>query len=109
MNRLLLACGVGVIAAVVDIVPMIVKKLSPWQIASAGVECVVVAVVVFYSCFPVPDIVKGALVSLGCAIPVLLLVAQTEPKSIPVIVAMQLCLGALDGAALWLCTAKGWI
>jgi uncharacterized membrane protein YhfC len=93
----------------VDIVPMIIKKLSPWQIASAGAECVIVAFIVFHLSLPVPHIVKGAIVSMACALPVLLLLAPTEPKAIPVIVATQLGLGVLDGAALWLCTVKGWI
>jgi hypothetical protein len=55
MNRLLFALLTGCVAAGLDSAPMIVQKLPRMSIVSACVQCVVVALVVFYAATPLPS------------------------------------------------------
>lgn len=109
MTRFFIALGVGVLAAAIDALPMIMRKMPGLQIASAATQCLVVAQLVFFTALPMPDILKGVLVSIACAAPILLLLAQSDRSALPPVAIMQLILGAADGAALWLARSKGWI
>ncbi len=109
MNRFFIVLGVGVLAAAIDALPMIVRKMPALQVASAAAQCLVVALLVFYTVLPMPDILKGVIVSIACAAPILLLLAQSDRSALPPVIIMQLILGAADGAAFWLARSKGWI
>lgn len=100
MNRLLFALLAGCLAAGLDSLPMIIQKMPRMSIISACAQCVVVALVIFYVKAPFPDWLAGALASLLLAVPVVLMIASSEPKSIVPVLAMQTVLGFLDGLAL---------
>jgi hypothetical protein len=100
MNRFFFALLIGCVVAAIDSLPMFFQRMPRMSIISACVQCVVVALVIFHVSAPLPDALLGALVSLLCALPIVLVIAANEPKSIIPVLAMQAGLGLLDGLAL---------
>lgn len=100
MNVILLSVFIGVVAGVVDAVPMIVKKLPKSAIVSAFLQYLFVSVVIVNIDLPgVVWWIEGGLVSLMMAIPIAVLIARTDGKSVLVILANSVVLGTLIGIA----------
>lgn len=100
MNRFLFALLTGCIAAGLDSLPMVIQKMNRMSILSACAQCVVVALLIFHASAPMPDALLGAAVSFLCAVPVVIMIATSEPKAVIPVMAMQTVLGLLDGLAL---------
>jgi len=97
MPRLFSAIAIGVFAGVIDIIPMLVQKIDKASCLSAFVQWVVLGVVISYVSAPIPDWAKGAAIGLSSALPIVILVAQSDPKSIPPILITSLVLGGIVG------------
>lgn len=96
MDQFCLALGTGIVAGGVDVIPMLLKKLPKASCLSAFIQYIVVAIVIFHISFPcLPWWLEGSLVSLAMALPVLVLVAEKERKSVPVIALNAVVLGVL--------------
>lgn len=96
MNQFWLSLVTGVIAGGVDVIPMFLKKLPKASCLSAFIQYVVVSIVIFHITLPcLPWWFMGCVVSLAMALPVLVLVADKERKSLPVIALNALILGFL--------------
>lgn len=79
---------------------MIIKNLPKSAIISAFLQYLFVSVIIVN--IDLPDIawwIEGGLVSLMMAIPIVVLIAQTDKKSMPVIHANAIVLGTLIGVA----------
>lgn len=96
MNQFWLSLLTGVVAGGVDVIPMLLKRLSKASCWSAFIQYVVVSLVIFHISLPgIPWWFMGSVGSLVMALPVLVLVAEKERKSVPVIAINALVLGFL--------------
>ncbi len=98
MNNILLFLILGAGAGVIDIVPMLIQKMDKYAIASAFVQWLVVSFVIGFIVIPgVDGWLKGLIVAIILALPIIILVAKSDPKSVPIILAMSAILGAFLG------------
>jgi hypothetical protein len=100
MKEVLLTMVIGVAAGTIDIVPMIKMRLDKYSIASAFVfYCIMPFVVFNCELFGMPWWLKGAAFTVALALPIMILVAKTEKRSVPIMAATAVVLGTFIGAA----------
>lgn len=100
MNPILLSLFIGVVAGVLDALPMILKKLSRSATISAFLQYLFVSVIIVNIDLPgVAWWLEGGLISLMMAIPIVIIIAQSDKKSIPIILANAVVLGTIIGVA----------
>jgi len=99
MSRLLISILIGMIAGVIDVVPMLVQKLSKHACLSAFVHWIVLGVVISYVQLTMPGWAKGIVMAALAGLPVAILVSEKDPKSIVPILIMSVVLGAAVGFA----------
>ncbi len=99
MNKLLIALGIGVVIALIDTTPMLLRKADPYTIATAFVHWVGVTVLVAYTVMPLPAWAKGLVVALISSLPLLIVMLKGHPSSVLPILGMTVVLGAATGFA----------
>ncbi|MBI5042579.1 MAG: hypothetical protein HZC10_01835 [Nitrospirae bacterium] len=99
MSKLSISLIIGIIAGVIDIAPMIIQKLDKYACISAFVHWVILGIVISYIEMPLSPWLKGIIISLLSALPIVILVSKEDPKSIIPIFAMSIILGAGVGIA----------
>jgi len=99
MKRLIIAILIGILAGIVDVVPMVIQGIDKHANASAFVHWALMGPVIAYIQIPLSSWLKGIIVSEALALPVAILVMPRDPKSIIPIMAMSAVLGAIVGAA----------
>lgn len=100
MNPILLSLCIGIVAGTLDALPMILKKLPKRAILSAFLQYVVVAVVIINIDLPgIAWWLEGGIISLMMAIPVVIIIAEVDKKSIPIILTNAVVLGTLIAIA----------
>jgi len=92
-KKRLIGITFGTIAGILDVLPMILQKLSWDANISAFSMWVVVGLIISSTDFKIPSILKGILVSFLILLPTAILIAWKEPMSIIPIVIMTLVLG----------------
>lgn len=100
MNVILLSVLIGIVAGVIDALPMIIKKLPKRAIISAFLQYLFVSVIIIN--IDLPDIawwIEGGLIALMMAIPIVIIIAETDKKSVPIILANAIILGTLISLA----------
>jgi len=97
MSKLFISAAIGVMAGVIDVVPMIAQKIDRYACASAFLQWVVLGVLISYVQIPLAPWLKGLIVAEMAALPILALVAKAEPRSTVPIVIMSA--GTLVGIA----------
>ena len=98
MNRkILLGTVSGVIAGIIDVIPMIIQKLPMHSLLSAFSMWVVLGLVINTSTLKMNGILKGLLLSFLVILPTAILIAEAEPVSLIPISIMTVILGALLG------------
>lgn len=90
---------IGIIAGIIDIIPMIIQKLDKFAIISAFVHWIVLGILIAYVDFPLPLWLKGLVIAELSALPILVLVWKDNPKSVIPIVMMSAILGIIVGIA----------
>lgn len=100
MKRFLLTALIGVVAGFIDIMPMIKMKLDNYAVTSAFVFYLVMPFFIFnMNLFDMPWWLKGAVITLVSALPVIIIVAKSEKASIPPMAIMAVVLGTLIGVS----------
>lgn len=99
MTKLLVSIGVGAVAGIIDVIPMLMQKLDKFSNWSAFVHWVVLGVIISYIQVPLAPWLKGFVVAECCVLPVIILVAKTDCKSIVSMVVMSAILGIAVGVA----------
>lgn len=100
MKTIFLTALIGVIAGVIDVLPMLKMKLDRYSIASAFVFYFFMPFIIFNTnLFGMVWWLKGAIVTVVLAAPVIILVAKEDRKSILPMAANSVVLGTLIGAA----------
>lgn len=98
MNPILFSLLIGIVAGIVDIVPMVLKKLPKRATVSAFLQYLFVSVIIINTDLPgVAWWIEGGLIALMMAVPIVVLVADTDKKSVPVILVNAVVLGTLIG------------
>lgn len=100
MQTLFPSILIGVVAGVIDIIPMLIQKLSKRAIVSAFLQYFFVAIVIVNLDLPgIAWWLQGSVIALALALPILVIVSESDKKSVPIIAGMAVILGALIGIA----------
>jgi hypothetical protein len=100
INTLLLSAIIGIVAGVIDIIPMIIQKLDKRATISAFLQYFFVSIIIVN--IDLPHVVwwlQGGLISVALALPIVVLVSAEDKKAVPIILTMAAILGTLIGIA----------
>ena len=100
MDTLLLSAIIGIVAGLIDIIPMIIQKLDKRATISAFLQYFFVSIIIVN--IDLPHIVwwlQGGLISVALTLPVVFIVSTSDKKAIPIILMMSAILGTLIGIA----------
>jgi hypothetical protein len=95
--KLFISIGIGTVAGVIDVIPMLIQKLDKFSNWSAFVHWIVLGVIISYIQVPLAPWLKGLVIAECCALPAIILVAKTDRKSIVPMVVMSAILGIAVG------------
>lgn len=101
MNNILIALTIGIIAGIIDVIPMILQKLNKYASISAFSHWVVLGLIIPFVSWEIAPWLKGLILGVISAIPVMILVSEKDKKSLLPIIFMSALLGigvALAGA-----------
>lgn len=100
MRTFLFTTLIGLIAGVIDILPMVKMKLDKYAISSAFIFYFIMPFIIFNTdLFGMVWWLKGGVIALALAIPIIIIVSREDKKSIPPMVVMSIVLGTLIGIA----------
>jgi hypothetical protein len=91
---------IGIMAGIIDILPMAIQKMDKRSILSAFLQYFFVSIVIVNS--NLPGIVwwlQGSIIALALSIPIIVIVSEKDKKAAPIIAAMSIILGSLIGIA----------
>ena len=96
-KKIIIGLIFGIIAGIIDVIPMIIQKLSMDANLSAFCFWIVSGFLISTSELKVPSILKGIIISFLILIPVVIIIAWQNPKSLIPISIMTLILSGLLG------------
>lgn len=100
MKNLIITLLIGIIAGTLDILPMLKMKLDKYSISSAFLFYVFLPfIIVNVSLYDLVWWLNGGLIAILLAVPVIILVAKSDKKSIVPMVITSIVLGTLIGVA----------
>ncbi len=100
MKALLISMAIGIVAGIIDIIPMLIQKLDKRSIISAFLQYFFVSIIIVnINLHGVPWWLKGSLISFALALPVMIILPEDNRKAVPMIAAMSIVLGGLIGLA----------
>ena len=100
MDKLLLSVIIGLVAGIVDIIPMIIQKLPKYSTVSAFIHYFFISVIIVNIDLPhIPWWLEGGLISFALMVPMLIHVGHTDRKAVPVITVNSVVIGTLVGIA----------
>ncbi len=98
MKEFILTAVIGILAGAIDVVPMIKMKLDKHAIASAFVFYLILPFIIFnVDIFGMIWWLKGGVISLALALPVIIIVAKENKNSVPPMLVMSAVLGTIIG------------
>ena len=100
MNVLILSILIGLAAGIIDVIPMLIKKLDKRALFSAFLQYFFLGIIIVNIDLPyIAWWLEGGLISLAFTLPIVLLVSKEDKKSVPIIIANSIILGTLIGIA----------
>ena len=100
MKTLLISMGIGIVAGIIDILPMVLQKMDKRAILSAFLQYFFVSIIIVN--INIPGVVwwlQGSIIALALSLPVIVIVSGKEQKAVPIIAMMSIVLGAIIGIA----------
>jgi hypothetical protein len=97
MKNLLISILIGLIAAGIDIAPMIIRKMDKYFILSAFLVWIVLGIFIPKIHFVAYSFLNGAIVAILFVLPMSFLIYKLDPKGLPVVIIATLILGACVG------------
>jgi hypothetical protein len=94
MKILLISFGIGIIAGIIDVVPMIIQKIDKYSCISAFVFWIVLALIIPYVNWDMKPWLKGLLIAEMTAIPIMIVVFPQDPKALIPMIIFSAVLGA---------------
>jgi hypothetical protein len=99
MKNIFIALIIGVSAAIIDVVPMIIQRIDKSACISAAVQWIVLGLIIPYINWDMQAWLKGLLIAELTALPIMVLVFAKDPKSIIPIIIFSAILGIAVGLA----------
>lgn len=99
MKNIVIALIIGLIAATIDVVPMIIQKLNKTACISAFVQWIVLGLIIPFVDWNMQPWLKGLLIGVMAALPVMIIVYDKELKSVIPIFIFSAILGTFVGWA----------
>jgi len=99
MNDFLIALMIGIIAGIIDIIPMILQKMDKYANLSAFIHWLVLGLIIPFVSWDIAPWLKGLIIAEISAIPILLIVVKEDKKAIIPITLMSAILGIGVGLA----------
>lgn len=96
-NKTLIGLTIGICAGIIDVIPMIIQKLSWGANLSALSMWIIVGLFISANDWKMNSILKGILVSNLTLLPCAVIIGWQEPFSLIPILVMTLILGGLSG------------
>jgi hypothetical protein len=96
-RRIFLGLALGIVAGVLDAIPMIVQGMTWDAVWGAFSLWLVVGFMLATSSLTLPAFVKGIVIALLCLLPSLFIIGWHDPLSLVPIVIITIVLGALLG------------
>lgn len=97
MQKLLISLLIGIIAGIIDVIPMIIQKLDRYANMSAFIHWVDMGIIISYIQIPFSPWLKGLIIAELSVMPIVLIVAKEDKKGIIPILVMSAILGVLVG------------
>jgi hypothetical protein len=98
MKKFVYALLLGIIAGIIDVVPMILQDLDWYANSSAFVEWIVIGIIISYIQIPpLKSWLKGFIIAEVCVLPIVIIVAQDGILEVMPIIIMSAILGSLIG------------
>jgi len=88
---------IGILAGTIDIIPMLKMKIDRYSTISAFAFHLIAPFILFAVTIPVPVWSKGGIIYILLAIPTIILVAKSDKKSVPIMIASSLVIGTVVG------------
>ena len=101
MHNILVALIIGIVAGILDIIPMLIQKLDKFANLSAFTHWVILGLIIPFVSWNIDPWLKGLIIGELSAIPVILMVWKHDKKSFIPILLMAALLGigiAIAGA-----------
>jgi hypothetical protein len=98
-NKIIVGVVIGVIAGILDVIPMLIQKLTWDANLSAFFLWVVVGFIIATSNLTLPAIIKGIVIRYICLLPSIFIIGWNNPLNLIPIFIMTLILGGLVGFA----------
>lgn len=99
MNNILIAFLIGLSAAIIDVIPMIVQRIDKYACISAFIQWIVLGLIIPFVNWDISPWLKGLIIAELTALPIIVLVIAKEPKSIIPILIFSAILGISVGLA----------
>lgn len=99
MNDFLIAVIIGLVAGLIDVIPMIIMKLEKAANISAFVHYFVLGLIIPFVSWDIAPWIKGIIISFLSALPVMIIVFPKDKKAIIPMIVFSLILGAGIGIA----------
>jgi hypothetical protein len=99
MKNIFIAFIIGLSAAIIDVVPMIIQRIDKSACISAFIQWIVLGLIIPYVNWDIQPWIKGLIIAELAALPIMILVFAKEPKSIVPIIIFSAILGAAVGLA----------
>jgi len=100
MDKLLLSVIIGLVAGIVDIIPMMVQKLPRYSTVSAFIYYFFISIIIVNIDLPhIAWWLEGGFISFALMVPMLIHIGHTDKKPLPVITANSIIIGTLVGVA----------
>jgi hypothetical protein len=93
MKSYLISLLIGLIAAVIDTVPMIIRKMDKLFIISAFFTWIVLGVFIPKINFVSISFLNGVIVSVLFVLPMAFLIYKLDPKGLPIVIVTTIILG----------------
>jgi len=97
MRQIVISAGLGIVAGILDILPMIARHLDRMFVISAFVFWVICGVLMSQAQFVSRGWLNGIIVALLVFAPLSFLIWRLDPAALPVVVTTTVVLGALLG------------
>jgi len=93
MNNILIALIIGVIAGIIDVIPMIIQKLDRFSNLSAFSHWVILGLIIPFVDWNIEPWIKGLIIGELSGIPIMILVFKEDKKAIIPMIIFSAILG----------------
>ncbi len=99
MNSFFIAIIIGLVAATIDVIPMIIQKLDKRSNISAFIHYLALGLIIPFVNWDMAPWLKGIIIAFITAIPTMIIVSSEDKKAIIPMIIFSVILGAAIGIA----------